>query len=402
MNSSELRSSLSLSGIFALRMLGLFLILPIFSLHARGLPNGDNATLVGLTIGIYGMVQAFFHIPLGILSDRVGRRVVVIAGLSLFVLGAIIAASHDDLYWILAGRAIQGAGAISAAITAWVADLTREEMRTRAMALIGGSIAISFAISIVIASPLYESLGMPGIFWMMALLGVAAIFVAWKIVPTAPMVKMAQPEGTTSNLSRFIKVLKDPELFRLNIGVLILHTSQVAIFIAIPKMLVAEDLPLEQHWRVYLSVLISSIIFMAPMLIKAEKKNRLALLLKVSVVFMLIAQTYFGVIIFGHYQNIWTICFGLFLFFIGFNLLESLQPSLVSRLSGDNRGAGLGIYNTTMSIGLFLGGALGGVIYGNFGTLGIFELDALLLLAWLIIAARMSELPPKIKLKNQI
>jgi predicted MFS family arabinose efflux permease len=397
MNPSELRSSLSLSGIFALRMLGLFLILPIFSLHAHSLPNGDNAVLVGLTIGIYGMVQAFFHIPLGILSDRVGRRVVVVGGLSLFVIGAVIAASHDDLYWIMFGRAIQGAGAISAAITAWVADLTREEIRTRAMALIGGSIAISFAISIVIAAPLYQSLGMPGIFWMMAFLGLIAILVAWKVVPNAPISFAPQPAGTSSHLSRFVKVLKDPELFRLNIGVLILHASQVALFLAIPKMLVSNDLATESHWIVYLSVLLASILVMAPMLMRAEKKNRLALLLKIAVVFMLVAQTYFGVIIFGNYQNIWTISFGLFLFFIGFNLLESLLPSLVSRFSGDNRGAGLGVYNTTMSIGLFLGGILGGFVYGYFGSLAIFELDAVLLLVWLIIAARMSELPAKEK-----
>lgn len=397
MNPSELRSSLSLSGIFALRMLGLFLILPIFSLHAHSLPNGDNAILVGLTIGIYGMVQAFFHIPLGILSDRVGRRAVVIGGLSLFVIGAIIAASHDDLYWIMAGRAIQGAGAISAAITAWVADLTREEIRTRAMALIGGSIAISFGISIVIAAPLYQSLGMSGIFWMMAFLGLIAILVAWKVVPNAPISFAPQPIGTTSHLSRFMKVLKDPELFRLNIGVLILHASQVALFLAIPNMLVSNDLATESHWIIYLSVLVASILVMAPMLMRAEKKNRLAFLLKISVVFMLVAQTYFGVIIFGNYQNIWTISFGLFLFFIGFNLLESLQPSLVSRFAGDNRGAGLGVYNTTMSIGLFMGGILGGAVYGYFGSLAIFELDAVLLLVWLIIAARMSELPPKEK-----
>jgi predicted MFS family arabinose efflux permease len=397
MNPSELRSSLSLSGIFALRMLGLFLILPIFSLHAHSLPNGDNAILVGLTIGIYGMVQAFFHIPLGILSDRVGRRAVVIGGLSLFVIGAVIAASHDDLYWIMAGRAIQGAGAISAAITAWVADLTREEIRTRAMALIGGSIAISFGISIVIAAPLYQSLGMSGIFWMMAFLGLIAILVAWKVVPNAPISFAPQPIGTTSHLSRFMKVLKDPELFRLNIGVLILHASQVALFLAIPNMLVSNDLATESHWIIYLSVLVASILVMAPMLMRAEKKNRLAFLLKISVVFMLAAQTYFGVIIFGNYQNIWTISFGLFLFFIGFNLLESLQPSLVSRFSGDNRGAGLGVYNTTMSIGLFMGGILGGTVYGYFGSLAIFELDAVLLLVWLIITARMSELPPKEK-----
>jgi len=397
MNSSELRSAFSLSGIFALRMLGLFLILPIFSLHARGLPNGDDATLVGITIGVYGMVQAFFHIPLGILSDKVGRRLVVIGGLFLFVLGAVIAASHDDLYWILAGRAIQGAGAISAAITAWVADLTREEIRTRAMALIGGSIAISFAISIIIAAPLYQALGMPGIFWMMAFLGLIAIFVAWRVVPSAPISIAPQPNGTDSNASRFLKILRDPELFRLNIGVLILHASQVAMFIVIPKLLVANDLPLEGHWKVYLSVLVASIVVMAPMLMKAEKKNRLALLVKVSIGLMLISQVYFGVVLFGNFANIWQISFGLFIFFIGFNLLESLQPSLVSRFSGDNRGAGLGVYNTTMSIGLFLGGLIGGWIYGHLGTLAIFEIDSVLLLVWLIIAAKMSELPPKIK-----
>ena len=397
MNPSELRSAFSLSGIFALRMLGLFLILPIFSLHARSLPHGDDATLVGITIGVYGMVQAFFHMPLGILSDKIGRRIVVIGGLCLFVLGAVIAASHDDLYWILVGRAIQGAGAISAAITAWVADLTREEIRTRAMALIGGSIAISFAVSIIIASPLYQTLGMPGIFWMMAILGVIAIFVAWQVVPSAPISIAPQPKDTDSNASRFLKVLKDPELFRLNIGVLILHASQVAMFISIPKLLVTNDLPLEGHWKVYLSVLVASIVVMAPMLMQAEKKNRLALLLKVSIGLMLISQVYFGVVVFGNFANIWQISFGLFIFFIGFNLLESLQPSLVSRFAGDNRGAGLGVYNTTMSIGLFLGGLIGGWIYGHLGTLAIFEIDSVLLLVWLIIAAKMSELPPKIK-----
>ena len=169
------------------------------------------------------------------------------------------------------------------------------------------------------------------------------------------------------------------------------------MFIVIPKLLVANDLPLERHWKVYLSVLVASIVVMAPMLMKAEKKNRLALLLKVSIGLMLISQVYFGVVLFGNQPNIWLISFGLFIFFIGFNLLESLQPSLVSRFSGDNRGAGLGVYNTTMSIGLFLGGLLGGWIYGHLGSLAIFEIDSVLLLVWLIIAAKMSELPPKIK-----
>lgn len=395
MNPSELRASLALSSIFALRMLGLFLILPIFSLHAKGLPDGDNATLVGLTMGIYGMVQAFFHIPLGLLSDRYGRRVIVAFGLSLFIIGALIAASHDDLWWIMFGRAIQGAGAISAAISAWVADLTREEVRTRAMALIGGSIAISFALSVVIATPLYHALGMPGIFWMMAILGCISLWVALQFVPTASMPVLSAPNGVRGHLNQLKKVFQNPELVRLNIGVLILHTSQVALFLVIPRLLDEVGLPIADHWLVYLSVLVASLIIMMPMMMQAERKNRLALLVKVSIGLMCCAQLYFAVVLIGQWSSILNLCVGLLIFFIGFNLLEALQPSLVSRYAGENRGAGLGIYNTTMSIGLFLGGILGGWLYGSWGPNSIFYVDIGLLMGWLIIALGMTELPKK-------
>ena len=395
MNPSELRASLALSSIFALRMLGLFLILPIFSLHAKGLPDGDNATLVGLTMGIYGMVQAFFHIPLGLLSDRYGRRVIVAFGLSLFIIGALIAASHDDLWWIMFGRAIQGAGAISAAISAWVADLTREEVRTRAMALIGGSIAISFALSVVIATPLYHALGMPGIFWMMAILGCISLWVALQFVPTASMPVLSAPNGVRGHLNQLKKVFQNPELVRLNIGVLVLHTSQVALFLVIPRLLDEVGLPIADHWLVYLSVLVASLIIMMPMMMQAERKNRLALLVKVSIGLMCCAQLYFAVVLIGQWSSILNLCVGLLIFFIGFNLLEALQPSLVSRYAGENRGAGLGIYNTTMSIGLFLGGILGGWLYGSWGPNSIFYVDIGLLMGWLIIAFGMTELPKK-------
>ena len=395
MNPSELRASLALSSIFALRMLGLFLILPIFSLHAKGLPDGDNATLVGLTMGIYGMVQAFFHIPLGLLSDRYGRRVIVAFGLSLFIIGALIAASHDDLWWIMFGRAIQGAGAISAAISAWVADLTREEVRTRAMALIGGSIAISFALSVVIATPLYHALGMPGIFWMMAILGCISLWVALQFVPTASAPVLSAPNGVSGHLNQLKKVFQNPELVRLNIGVLILHTSQVALFLVIPRLLDEVGLPIADHWLVYLSVLVASLIIMMPMMMQAERKNRLALLVKVSIGLMCCAQLYFAVVLIGQWSSILNLCVGLLIFFIGFNLLEALQPSLVSRYAGENRGAGLGIYNTTMSIGLFLGGILGGWLYGSWGPNSIFYVDIGLLIGWLIIALGMTELPKK-------
>ena len=395
MNPSELRASLALSSIFALRMLGLFLILPIFSLHAKGLPDGDNATLVGLTMGIYGMVQALFHIPLGLLSDRYGRRVIVAFGLSLFIIGALIAASHDDLWWIMFGRAIQGAGAISAAISAWVADLTREEVRTRAMALIGGSIAISFALSVVIATPLYHALGMPGIFWMMAILGCISLWVALQFVPTASVPVLSAPNGVRGHLNQLKKVFQNPELVRLNIGVLILHTSQVALFLVIPRLLDEVGLPIADHWLVYLSVLVASLIIMMPMMMQAERKNRLALLVKVSIGLMCCAQLYFAVVLIGQWSSILSLCVGLLIFFIGFNLLEALQPSLVSRYAGENRGAGLGIYNTTMSIGLFFGGILGGWLYGSWGPNSIFYVDIGLLIGWLIIALGMTELPKK-------
>lgn len=397
MNSSELKSSIALASVFALRMLGLFLIIPIFSLHARNLPNGDNAALVGLTIGIYAMVQALLHIPLGMLSDRYGRKTVVAFGLSLFIIGALVAASHDDLYWILAGRAIQGAGAISAAISAWVADATREEVRTRAMAIIGGSIALSFALSVIIATPLYELLGMSGIFIMMASLGLIALIVTVLVVPSAPMLKIQQPEGTQNNWDRFLKVLRNPQLVKLNLGVLLIHATQVAMFIAIPRMMLADGLELPSHWKMYITVLILSLVVMVPMLMRAEKKNQLALLLKAGAFFMVFAQLIFFGIIGSENLNLYVLGFGLVIFFTGFNILESLIPSLISVIAGDNRGAGLGIYNTSMSIGLFLGGILGSWIFGQLGMQAIFTIGLGLMLIWWLLIFNMTGLVRKAK-----
>jgi len=397
MNPSELRSSIALACVFALRMLGLFLIIPIFSLHAKNLPNGDNATLVGLTIGIYAMVQAVLHIPLGILSDRYGRKTIVALGLSLFIIGALVAASHDDLYWILAGRAIQGAGAISAAISAWVADSTREEVRTRAMAIIGGSIALSFALSVIIATPLYDILGMSGIFVMMAGLGLSALMVTIRFVPSVPILKTPQPEGTENDWDRFLKVLKNSQLVKLNLGVLLIHATQVAMFMAIPRMMLADGLELPAHWKMYITVLILSLVVMAPMLMQAEKKKQLALLLKAGAFFVVVAQLIFFGIIGLDNLNLYVLGFGLVIFFTGFNILESLIPSLISVIAGDNRGAGLGIYNTSMSIGLFLGGIMGGWIFGQLGIQAIFTISFGLMLAWWLLIFNMTGLVRKAK-----
>jgi MFS family permease len=230
MNPSELRSTLALAGIFGLRMLGLFLLLPVFSIHAHGLPGGEHALWVGLTLGIFNIVQACFYIPLGRLSDRIGRKPVVLWGLSLFVAGALICAAQDDLLWIAIGRGVMGAGAVSAAISAWVADLTREQVRTRAMALVGGSIALSFALSLVIAAPIYRLISLSGIFVVLAVLGVGAMFVAYYVLPST------KPEAKVQQAS-LKQVFLRPELMRLNAGVFVLHASQVAMFLVVPASL---------------------------------------------------------------------------------------------------------------------------------------------------------------------
>jgi predicted MFS family arabinose efflux permease len=381
MNPSELRSTLALAGIFGLRMLGLFLLLPVFSIHAHGLPGGEHALWVGLTLGIFNIVQACFYIPLGRLSDRIGRKPVVLWGLSLFVAGALICAAKDDLLWIAIGRGVMGAGAVSAAISAWVADLTREQVRTRAMALVGGSIALSFALSLVIAAPLYRVISLSGIFIILAVLGVLAMFVTYYVLPSNRIEIKARQASLKEVFFR-------PELMRLNLGVFVLHATQVAMFLVVPRMLVEAGLPLASHWEIYLPVVLLSFVFMAPAIIYGEKKQRLRWVLLVAIVLLLIAET-----VFMQATSVMMIAFALLIYFVGFNLLEALQPSLVSRFAKESKGTALGVYNTTQSIGLFTGAVIGGYLMDSHGDLSVFAMGAALLVCWLIIAWSMGEMP---------
>ncbi len=383
MNPSELRSTLALAGIFGLRMLGLFLLLPIFSIHARGLPGGEQAFLVGLTLGIFNIVQACFHIPLGRLSDRIGRKPVVLWGLSLFIAGALISAAKDDLLWIAIGRAVMGAGAISAAVSAWVADLTREQVRTRAMALVGGSIALSFALSLVIAAPIYRVISLSGMFVVLAILGVIAMLVTYYVLPsTHPEVQVQQ--------ASLKEVFFRPELMRLNVGVFILNATQVAMFLVVPRLLVEAGLPLSSHWEIYLPIVLLSFVLMAPAIIYGEKKQKLRTVLLAAIVLLLIAEW-----IFTQANSVMTIATALLVYFVGFNLLEALQPSLVSRFAKESKGTALGVYNTTQSIGLFSGAVVGGYFMDSHGNLSVFAMGAVLLVCWLIIAWSMGEMPAK-------
>ncbi len=384
MERSELRAAFALSGIFALRMLGLFLILPVFSMHAKALPGGDQATLVGLALGIYGIVQACLHIPLGMLSDKYGRRPVVAIGLLFFVLGALIAASHDDLVWITVGRAIQGAGAISAAITAWLADLTREETRTRAMAMVGGSIALTFALSLVIAAPLHESVGLDGMFYLMALLGLGAILIALFVVPRQ------QASAKSPFTAKFSEIFLNKDLLRLNMGVLILHAAQVALFMTLPSLLVKADLPLNAHWRLYLPAVLISFVFMGFIIMVSERRKKMKPAFIFGIVAMLAAQ-----LMMANSVTLFMLAAAVLIYFVGFNILEAMQPSLVSRWASDAKGTALGIYNTTQSTGLFLGGVLGGWILQTKGEAAVFYACSVAIFMWLIISFGMRELPPK-------
>ncbi len=382
MTRTELRASVSLASIFALRMLGLFLILPVFAEYARGLPDGHDAQRVGLAMGIYGLMQAFLHIPLGWLSDRIGRKPVMVGGLLLFVAGGLVAAYADTLTGIIAGRALQGTGAISAAITACIADLTRERHRTKAMAMVGGSIGLTFALSLVIASPLLHSIGMPGIFTLMSVLGAVAIAVTLFLVPSPP-----PPHPVRLP---FRHVLLNPDLARLNVGVLALHASQVAMFMVVPAMLTDAGMPLDQHWKVYLPVVLVSFILMLAPMMAAERYGRVRPVLLGAVALMTAVQLMFAAV-----HGLWSIVGVLLLFFVAFNVLEAMQPSLVSRYAAAARGAALGVYNTTQALGLFLGGAVGGWLLQHEGRSAVFVGCAAVLLVWLIIAWSMKPPPAR-------
>ena len=383
MNSSELRSTLALAGIFGLRMLGLFLLLPVFSIHAKDLPGGDQAFLIGLALGMFNIVQACFHIPLGRLSDQIGRKKVVLWGLSLFVAGALICATKDDLLWIAIGRGVMGAGAISAAVSAWVADLTREQVRSKAMALVGASISLSFAISLVVASPLYRLISLSGMFVILALLGVIAMLVAYFVLPSN------MPEVKTQQETLKVVFLR-PELMRLNVGVFVLNATQVAMFLVVPRLLEQAGFPLSSHWQIYLSVVLLSFVFMVPLLIYGEKKQRLRQVLLIAIIFLLAAE-----IIFTQASSVTLIAIALLVYFVGFNLLEALQPSLVTRYAKESKGTALGVYNTTQSIGLFSGALLGGYLMDSHGNLSVFVAGAAMLVGWLIIAWSMGEMPSR-------
>ncbi|WP_301103474.1 MFS transporter [Propionivibrio sp.] len=375
MTFAERRAGVGLASIFALRMLGLFLILPVFSIYAKDLPGGDDMALVGFALGAYGLTQAFLQIAYGVASDRFGRKPVIVFGLVLFIIGSFVAALAGDIYGIIAGRVLQGAGAISAAVTALAADLTREQHLTKVMAMIGSSIGLVFALSMVGAPLLYATIGMPGIFALTGVLAILAIYVVLKVVPAAPVIPR-QP-GWPS----FVEVLTHPQLLRMNFGVFTLHLMQTAMWVLLPSALVhMGGFPVAEHWKIYLPAVFLSFVIMVPAIIAAEKHGRMKLVFNAAITLLVVVQVGFG--FFGN--SIYALAFWLMLFFVAFNVLEATQPSLISRIAPSHaKGAALGVYNTTQSLGLFLGGVLGGALAKHSGAQAVWIACAILALVWL-------------------
>lgn len=386
MNPLEIRATWSLASLFALRMLGLFMILPVISLDGAALAK-STPELIGLAIGAYGLTQALFQIPFGFLSDRFGRKPIIVVGLLVFMVGSIVAAQAETIFGVIAGRALQGAGAIAAAVMALLADLTRDEQRSKAMATVGASIGLSFALALVVG-PLFASLfDLSGLFWLTALLALTGIAVTIWLVP-APQNQGAYRDTqlVTAHLS---DVLKDKELLRLDIGVLLLHMTLTASFVVLPGWLLNNAGIVEvKHWMVYLPVLGLSFVFMVPMMIVAEKRKRVKEVF-ISAIFLLALSLLF---LSRWHESVAQIVVGLFVFFWGFNLLEAMLPSLVSKIAAPGiKGTSMGVYSTCQFLGAFLGGVGGGCLLGNFGDVAVYVVASAMVLVWLLLAAGMKQ-----------
>ncbi|MCX7099230.1 MAG: MFS transporter [Methylococcales bacterium] len=387
MTASEKRATWSLASIYALRMLGLFLIMPVLSLFAEQL-EGSTPSLIGWAIGIYGLSQAIVQIPFGLMSDRWGRKRLIIIGLLLFFIGSVVAALSTTIYGVLLGRAIQGSGAIAAPIMALVADLTQEVHRTKAMALIGLSIGVSFGVAITAGPVIAGLVGVHGIFWLIAGLSLLAIGVIRYVVPNPQQSKKHRDAELVSG--DFFKILKNRELLRLDYGIFVLHAMLTASFVVVPLLMRDAGLLPALHWQVYLPVFVVSMGAIIPFIILAEKKRQMKPVFLGAISALVLADL--GLMQF--HGSLAGIIGFLWLFFTGFNLLEATLPSLISKTApGDVRGTAMGVYSTCQFLGAGVGGGIGGWCYGEYGAAGVFLFCAGLAASWLVLSFSMK--PPR-------
>ena len=387
MNAAERRASFGLASIYGLRMLGLFIILPIFAVYSEHLPGGESHLLMGIALGAYGLTQAVLQLPSGWLSDRYGRKSVIYGGLVIFALGSFIAAAADNIYWVIAGRAIQGAGAINAAVMALAADLTREEVRTKAMAAIGMTIGFTFSLSLVLSPVLDGLLGVPGIFALTGVLALLALLVVRFVIPDPAITRFHS--DAEANRRQFGEVLRNKELLRLDFGIFAVHAILMSVFMRVPFLLQADDLEVSQHWKVYLPVMLAAFVLMLPLIVASEKKG------KVKQVFLLsIALSAISLVMLLFMQHsLWGVTAALLLFFTAFNVLEAKLPALISIIAPlSARGTAMGVYSSVQFLGAFFGSLIGGALMQFVGGDAVFVFDIAVLLLWLAAAFGMQ--PP--------
>ncbi len=387
MTSVERRASIGLAGIYGLRMLGLFIILPVFAIYAQQLPGGESHTLIGIALGAYGLTQAILQIPMGWASDHYGRKPVIYVSLVLFALGSFLAASAHDIYWIIGGRVIQGAGALNAAVMALTADLTREEHRTKAMAMIGMTIGATFSISMVLSPVLYKYIGVPGIFAMTGVLALLAMGVVKFVIPDPAITRFhSDTEASTKKLG---EVLRNPDLLRLDFGIFSLHAILMSVFMQVPFVLEKDGLALSHHWQVYLPVMLVAFALMVPPIIIAEKKAKMKQVFIGAVALAALAQLSLLLL----HGSIWGVAIALLVFFTSFNVLEATLPSLISKIAPlSAKGTAMGVYSSVQFLGAFFGAAVGGFILQHWGGDAVFGFAIVLLLLWLLVASGMK--PP--------
>jgi MFS family permease len=382
----ELRAGASLAGVYGLRMLGLFFILPVFAVHAPKLRGGDDIALVGLALGIYGLAQGILQIPFGMASDRWGRKPVLYVGLLIFAAGSFLGIVADDIWMAIAARTLQGAGAISSVAMALAADLTREQHRTKIMAMIGSTIGLMFALSLVGAPVLYRWIGMEGLFALTGFLSLVAIWVVKTQVPDAPV----RPRAAGATPVPMRSAVLHPELLRLNAGIFILHVVLYAMFVVVPPMMVDAGLELSAHWRLYLPVVLLSFVVMIPPILYVDRRNAPKPVLIGAVALLVAVEAAFGAMD----KGLSTLAALMLGFFISFNVLEALLPSLVSRIApAEGRGVAIGVYNTTQTLGVALGGVLGGWVAKHFGAATVFGVCAALSALWLVVVVGMRPVP---------
>lgn len=379
----EQRAAYGLSSIYVVRMMGLFMILPVFSVYAQTLPDA-TALLTGLALGMYGLTQSIFSIPYGILSDRIGRKPVIAAGLLVFAAGSVVAAMSHSIYGIILGRALQGAGSVAAVLMALAADLSREEHRLKMMSFIGVSIGFAFALSMVLGPIVNRYVGMSGLFWFIAGLAILALVILYTRVPD-PVISIFHRDAQV-NPTELSKVLSDAQLLRLDYGVFSLHLVLMAIFVALPRMLEQSGFMVEHHWELYLPVFLLSVPLMIPFIILAERKRRMKQVFVGAIAGLVVAEL--ALLVFGN--TVWHVAVALVIFFTSFNLLEASLPSLVAKMSpADRKGTAMGMFSTSQFLGAFAGGAIGGLSYQHWGATGVYLVCLLVILVWLLLASTM-------------